>query len=148
MGRGEERRTQEDAHEEIGLVDWLGVAAFLCVPPSFAAGDADEAGDGPGEAVVLGEEDFAERLEILRNQFRRMTPGDGELVQDAGTWPAAWEEFSPRWDTAPATRDLATWVVPVSSEREGGATVLRDGSGAELWRGTTDFAKAEPNEMD
>ena len=142
MGGVEKSGAQGKMHmKRLGWLIWLGVAAFLCVPPSFAAGDADEAGDGPGEAVVLGEEDFAERLEILRNQFRRMTPGDGELVQDAGAWPAAWEEFSPRWDTAPATRDLATWVVPIVAERESGATVLRDGNGAELWRGTTDFAK-------
>ena len=142
MGGVEKSGAQGKMHmKRLGWLIWLGVAAFLCVPPSFAAGDADEAGDGPGEAVVLGEEDFAERLEILRNQFRRMTPGDGELVQDAGAWPAAWEEFSPRWDTAPATRDMATWVVPIVAERESGATVLRDGNGAELWRGTTDFAK-------
>ncbi|MBR6021463.1 MAG: lamin tail domain-containing protein [Kiritimatiellae bacterium] len=123
---------------------WLvlfGIAAFSSVPLAFAAGDADEAGDGTDEAVVLGEEDFAEQLEILRNQYRRMTPGNGGFVQDAGPWPAAWEEFSPRWNTAPATRDLATWVVPVVAEREGRETVLRNGHGAELWRGTTEFAK-------
>ena len=125
---------------------------LLGVAGSLADGWADEGFDGTadtgaegvagfGETAILGELDLAERFEILRNQYRRMTPGDAPLVQDVGTWPAAWEEFSPRWDTAPATRDLATWVVPVSSEREGGATVLRDGSGAELWRGTTDFAK-------
>lgn len=121
----------------------LWIAEISVIPLAFAVGDADETGDGIGGAVVLGEEDFAERLEILRNQYRRMTPGNGELVQDARAWPAAWEEFSPRWDTAPATRDLATWVVPIVAEREGWATVLRDGNGAELWRGTTDFAKEE-----
>lgn len=119
------------------------LVAFSSAPLTFAAGNTDEAGDGIGGAVVLGEEDFAERLEILRNQYRRMTPGDGELVQEVGAWPAAWEEFSPRWDTALATRDLATWVVPIVADREGGATVLRDGNGAELWRGTTDFTKEE-----
>lgn len=123
------------------------VVALSSVPLAFATGDTDEAGNGLGEAVVLGEEDFAERLEMLRNQYRRMTPGNGELVQDAGTWPVAWEEFSPRWDTAPATRDLATWVVPIVAEREGGATVLRDGNGAELWRGTTDFAKEKSSDV-
>ncbi|MBP5787760.1 MAG: hypothetical protein J6Y19_08105, partial [Kiritimatiellae bacterium] len=109
---------------------------------SFATGDADnaEAKDSDG-AVVLGEEDLAERAEILRNQYRRMTPGDLQLVQHVGTWPAAWEEFGTNWDAAVANRELGTWVVPVEVAREGADTVVLDGNGADLWRGTTDFAK-------
>ena len=93
------------------------------------------------DPVVLGEEDLADRAEILRNQYRRMTPGDAPLAQDVGTWPAAWEEFSPVWDGAAAERDLGTWTVPVEVERDGSDTVLRDGNGVELWRGRTDFSK-------
>ncbi|MBQ6911748.1 MAG: hypothetical protein IJQ35_06240 [Bacteroidales bacterium] len=119
------------------LAFWIGLVAVVGVAAAFASGTAGEADD----AVVLGEEDLAERAEILRNQFRRMTPGDAPLVQDIGTWPAAWEEFSPAWDSAPSTRDLATWLVPVEVARDGVATVLLDGDGAELWRGETDFAK-------
>ena len=109
------------------------------VVAAFAIGTADEVDN----AVVLGEEDLAERAEILRNQFRRMTPGNASLVQDIGTWPAAWEEFSPAWDSALATRDLATWLVPVEVARDGADTVLLDGNGVELWRGETDFSKEE-----
>lgn len=116
------------------------VGAVLASGVAAVSQEADNADDG---MAVLGEEDLAERAEIWRNRYRRMTPGAEPLVQDVGVWPAAWEEFSPRWDSAPAERDLATWLVPVAAEREGGATVLRDGHGAELWRGTTDFAKEE-----
>jgi len=118
-------------------------AALCCVAVAFAADDAGEAGDGTGTAAFLGETDLAEWMEICRNRFRRMTPGDAPLVQDAGTWPAAWEEFSPRWDSAPAERDLATWLVPFVSDREGARTVLRGADGTVLWSGATDFAKEE-----
>ena len=93
------------------------------------------------DQVVLGEEDLADRAEILRNQYRRMTPGNRPLVQDVGAWPAAWEEFSSVWDGAAAERDLGMWTVPVEAERDGADTVLRDGNGVELWRGQTDFSK-------
>lgn len=121
----------------------LGLAGMAGVVAAFATGTSDEADD----AVVLGEEDLAERAEILRNQFRRMTPGDVPLVQDIGTWPAAWEEFSQAWDSAPATRDLATWLVPVEVALDGADTVLLDGNGAELWRGETDFSKEESSSV-
>lgn len=109
---------------------------------AFATGDADNGeSDDADFAVVLGEEDLAERAEILRNKYRRMTPGDLPLVQDVGTWPAAWEEFGTNWDAAAADRELGTWVVPVEVAREDADTVVLDGNGAELWRGTMDFAK-------
>jgi len=117
----------------------LGLAGVVGVVCAFATGESDESDD----AVVLGEVDLAERAEILRNRFRRMTPGDFPLVQDVGTWPAAWEEFGPTWDAAPAERDLATWLVPVTAERSGALTVLRDANGTALWSGATDFAKDE-----
>lgn len=117
----------------------IGLVAVASVVAAFASGTAGEA----DAAAVLGEEDLAERAEILRNQFRRMTPGDAPLVQDIGTWPAAWEEFGRAWDIAPATRDLATWLVPFSAERTGAATVIRDADGTVLWYGQTDFAKEE-----
>lgn len=120
------------------------VGAVLASGVAAVAQEADNADDG---MAVLGEEDLAERAEIWRNRYRRMTPGAEPLVQDVGVWPAAWEEFSPRWDSAPAERDLATWLVPVVAERDGGATVLRDGHGAELWRETTDFAKEESSNV-
>ena len=110
---------------------------------AFAAGDADETADETAANVFLGELDLAERMEIWRNQFRRMTPGDAPLVQDVGTWPAAWEEFSHAWAVAPAERDLATWLVPVTAERSGALTVLRDADGNALWSGQTDFSKDE-----
>lgn len=99
--------------------------------------------EGVDAGVVLGEVDLADRAEIARNLFRRITPGDGVLVQDAGTWPAAWEEFGAAWDGAAAEREFGAWAVPVAVSQEDGATVVRDASGRELWRGTTDFAKPE-----
>ena len=119
----------------------LGMAVAFGAVLAFAMGDADEARDSSDDVVILGEEDLAERAEILRNQYRRMTPGDVPLVQDVGTWPAAWEEFGANWDGTAANRELGTWVVPVEMIREGADTVVLDGNSAELWRGTTDFAK-------
>ena len=75
------------------LLGMGGVCAQDVVPPM-----ADD--------VVLGEEDLAERGEVLRNMYRRITPPDMEtLVQDVGTVPAAWEEFGPQWNDAAATRE-------------------------------------------
>ncbi len=111
------------------------LAIIVGVVAAFGTGGADE----PTEPVVLGEEDLMEQVEIWRNQYRRMTPGDGPLVQDVGELPAAWEEFGNRWSSAPAERDLATWLVPFSAERQGDTTVIRDADGAVLWSGTTDF---------
>ena len=119
----------------------LALPTAVGVVAAFAAGEADEAEDETAGVVVLGEEDLAERAEILRNRYRRMTPGDAPLVQDVGTWPAAWEELSPVWDGAAAERNLGTWTVPVEAERDGTDTVLRDGDGVELWRGQTYFSK-------
>ena len=116
------------------------VAAMACVV-SFGTGTGD--GGTADDDVFLGEVDLAERAEIWRNQYRRMTPGDEPLVQDVGAWPAAWEEFGSHWGAAPATRDLATWLVPFSAERTNNATVIRDANGTVLWSGTTDFAKDE-----
>ncbi len=119
-----------------------GLAVLVVVVGAFAAGEADHVeADAVADAVVLGEVDLADRAEILRNQYRRMTPGDVPLVQDVGTWPAAWEEFGTNWDAVAADRELGTWVVPVEVAREDADTVVLDGNGAELWRGTTDFAK-------
>ena len=122
----------------------LGLAAIAGVVGAFATGGDDEPlADDPGPMVVLGEEDLVEQAEIWRNQYRRMTPGEGPLVQDVGEIPAAWEEFSSAWDAAPAVRDLATWLVPFSAERDGADTVIRGADGTVLWRGTTDFAKPD-----
>ena len=122
-----------------------GLRAFLAAAV-LSAGTlcvcAQEA-EGVDTGVVLGDADLAERAEIARNLFRRITPGDGELVQDAGTWPAAWEEFWAAWDGAAAEREFGAWVVPVAVSQEDGATVVRDADGEVLWRGTTDFAKPE-----
>ena len=117
----------------------LAVATFVFAVSAFGADTEDNS--GADDAVFLGEVDLAERAEIWRNQYRRMTPGDEPLIQDVGAWPAAWEEFGSRWGAAPATRDLATWLVPFSAERTGNATVIRDANGTVLWSGTTDFAK-------
>ena len=117
------------------------VVALVCVVAAFGTGTGD--GGTTDDDVFLGEVDLAERAEIWRNQYRRMTPGGEPLVQDVGAWPAAWEEFGRAWDAAPARRDLATWLVPFSAERTGNATVLRDANGTVLWSGTTDFAKDE-----
>ena len=121
----------------------IGLVAVAGVGTAFATVEADEAADETADNVFLGELDLAERLEIWRNQYRRMTPGDDPFSQNVGTWPAAWEEFSPAWDAAPAERDLATWLVPFSVERIGLATIIRDANGTVLWNGTTDFAKDE-----
>ncbi len=138
------------------LVGWLqmaGVVLGICAAGAWGA-EAGEGGGGAvaevsGEAVeddgaVLGEVDLAERAEILRNLYRRMTPPEvGTLEQDVGTWPAAWEEFGAGWEGAGAVREYGAWVVPFTVEQEGGATVVRDGSGGEMWRGVTDFAREE-----
>ena len=122
----------------------LGLAGIVSVVCAFATGENEDAEPNDvDDLVILGEIDLAERAEILRNQFRRMTPGNGPLVQDVGIWPVAWEEFGPAWDIAPATRDLATWLVPVTAERSGALTILRDGDGNALWSGMTDFAREE-----
>lgn len=121
----------------IGCVTIVGMAA------AFATGSSDEAADETAANVFLGELDLAERMEIWRNQYRRMTPGDEPFVQDVGTWPAAWEEFGNTWDSAPAERNLATWLVPFFVERIGLASIIRDANGTILWNGTTDFAKDE-----
>ena len=118
------------------------IATIGGVVAALAAGNHPPA-SAPDDIVVLGEVDLAERAEIWRNQYRRMTPGDGTFVQDVGAWPAAGEEFGSHWDAAPATRDLATWLVPVSVSQENGLTVIRDDDGMVLWSGATDFAKPE-----
>ena len=124
----------------------LGLAGVFAIATAFGTGDEPQ--DEPeDDGVVLGEEDLAERGEILRNQFRRMTPGDEPLVQDIGTWPAAWEEFGTNWDSAAADREYGAWVVPVELTQENGATVMKDGEGNELWRGTTDFARPESSDV-
>ncbi len=93
--------------------------------------------------VVLGEEDLAERGEILRNMYRRITPGNGELIQDIGSLPAAWEEFGCQWNGAQTQREYGAWVVPVGLSQLDGTTVVFDGDGDVLWRGQTDFSCKE-----
>lgn len=117
--------------------------ALCCFVDAFATSDGNDASRETADNVFLGEQDLAEQMEIWRNQYRRMTPGDAPLVQDIGTWPAAWEEFSHAWNVAPANRDLATWLIPVTAERSGVMTILRDANGTTLWSGITDFAKEE-----
>ena len=117
----------------------LGCAGLFCALDTIATEMSDHA--DVADAVVLGEEDLADRAEILRNRYRRMTPGNIPLVQNVGVWPAAWEEFLPVWNDAAAERELGTWMVPVAAEKDGPDTVLRDGYGVELWRGQTDFSK-------
>lgn len=123
----------------------LGGAAVLAgaVAPATGTGEADNPADEPDDAVVLGEEDLADRAEILRNMYRRITPPDIALVQDVGTWPAAWEEFGANWDSAAADREYGAWVVPVEVTQDAGATVVKDGNGEVLWRGWTDFVRPE-----
>ncbi len=124
----------------------LGLAGVFAIATAFGTGD-EPLEEPEDDGVVLGEEDLAERGEILRNQFRRMTPGDEPLVQDIGTWPAAWEEFGTNWDSATADREYGAWVVPVELTQENGTTVMKDGEGNELWRGTTDFARLESSDV-
>jgi hypothetical protein len=71
------------------LVFAVALAAVQGVVAAFAMSGADEAADDTADSVFLGEQDLAERMEIWRNQYRRMTPGDATLVQDVGTWPTA-----------------------------------------------------------
>ena len=122
----------------------VGMAALVGVAVALATGESGEPPDEPeDDGVVLGEEDLAERAEIRRNMYRRMTPPDLPLVQDVGTWPVAWEEFGTNWYGAALEREYGAWVVPVEVEQANGATVIRDGTGLELWRGTTDFTRPE-----
>lgn len=121
-----------------------GLAAMAGVAVALASGEIGNPPDEPADdGVVLGEEDLTERAEIRRNMYRRITPSDLPLVQDVGTWPAAWEEFGPNWNGAAVERKYGAWVVPVEVEQTNGATVIRDGTGLELWRSTTDFTRPE-----
>ena len=96
------------------------------------------------DAVVLGEEDLAERGEILRNLYRRITPPCLEmLVQNIGAMPAAWEEFTGPWDNATAVRELGAWVVPVMLSQAEGTTVVSGANGRVLCRETNDFARLD-----
>lgn len=123
----------------------LGVAAVLAGAAALAtgSGETESAAEEPEDAVLLGEEDLADRAEILRNMYRRITPPDSPLVQDVGTWPAAWEEFGANWDAAAADREYGAWVVPVEMSQDAGLTVVKDGDGTVLWHGWTDFARPE-----
>lgn len=123
----------------------FGVAAVLAGAVALATGtgEAEPPAEEPDYAVVLGEEDLADRAEILRNMYRRITPPDMALRQDVGTWPAAWEEFGANWDSAAADREYGAWVVPVEVAQDAGATVVKDGNGEVLWRGWTDFVRPE-----
>ena len=129
---------------------WIPLVSLLLGGMSVGAWGAEGAETDtatPSDAVVLGEEDLADRAEILRNMYRRITPPDIPLVQDAGTWPAAWEEFGAEWESAAAEREYGAWVVPVEVSQEAGETVVRDGNGAILWRGRTDFARPESSDV-
>ena len=97
--------------------------------------------------VLLGDSDLAEYGEILRNQFRRITPDDIPLVQDIGTLPAAFDLFSPVWADAPAIRSVTTWLVPFSFALENGFSVLRDANGSILWSGSVDFSRPESSNV-
>jgi hypothetical protein len=119
---------------------WTALAIALLAGTGFCE---DAGRGGEDERLVLGEEDLAERGEMARNMFRRITPGNKPLVQDVGTWPVAWGEFAPNWDFAAAEREYGAWVVPFSLVQESGATVIRDANNTVLWRGETDFAKPE-----
>jgi hypothetical protein len=123
----------------------LGVAAVLAGAVALATGtgDSEDPAEEPDDAVVLGEEDLADRAEILRNMYRRITPPGVALRQDVGTWPAAWEEFGANWASAAADREYGAWVVPVEVTQDAGKTVVKNGNGAVLWRGWTDFARPE-----
>ena len=124
----------------------LVLAAILGGAVALATGDAGTQADESDETTsveVLGEGDLADRAEILRNMYRRITPQDMPLVQDVGTWPAAWEEFGANWDAAAVNREYGTWVVPVEVSQDAGVTVVKDGAGALLWRGWTDFARPD-----
>jgi hypothetical protein len=102
-----------------------GFAAAFAVATAFGTGD--EAPVGPEDnGVVLGEEDLAERAEILRNLYRRITPPEISLVQEIGTWPAAWEEFGTNWDSAAEDREYGAWVVPIEVTQDAGATVVKE----------------------
>jgi hypothetical protein len=128
-------------HTPTGKI-WIALALALLAGTGFC-GEADRQDEELDAGVLLGEEDLAERAEIARNMFRRITPGDEPFVQDVGTWPVAWEAFPSKWGGAATGREYGAWAVPVSVEQGNGATVIRDADDMELWRGTTDFAKEE-----
>ena len=142
MGKRLQRKHGSSAAFDKGLRRVLSAVWMVALPfggPSVRAQETE----GFDTGVVLGEEDLAERAEIARNTFRRITPGNEPLVQDVGTWPALWEAFGANWATAAVGREYGAWVVPIQVAQENGATVIRDADGRELWRGATDFAKEE-----
>lgn len=120
----------------------------LAVAAALAAGLAH--GQGLAERQALSLEDLAEGVEIQRNQFARMTPGEDAALQEVG-----WQWFDDA-DFAPAflerlvgVRELGLWTWPLRAELEPISleTVFRNAAGEEVGRVGTDFAKAESARM-
>lgn len=120
----------------------------LAAATVLAAGLA--CGQDLGDRQAFSLEDLAERTEILRNQFARMTPGEDAVVQEAD-----WQWFEDA-DFAPAflerlvgVRELGLWTWPLRAELEPGSleTVFLNADGDEAGRVWTDFAKAESARM-
>lgn len=114
----------------------------------FAAGMA--CGQDFGGRQVYSLEDLAERTEIRRNQFARMTPGEDESFQEAGWQWFEDADFPPTFlEKLVGVREVGvlTWPLlaeldPVSLE-----TVFLNAAGEEAGRIWTDFAKAESARM-
>ena len=103
-----------------------------------------------GERQAYSLEDLAERTEIRRNRFARMTPGGEPALQEAG-WQWFEEADFPEdfLGRLAGVRELGVWTWPLRAELDPVSleTVFRNAAGEEAGRVRTDFAKAESARM-
>ena len=121
----------------------------LAIVAWFAAGMMAR-GQDFGERQALSLADLAERVEIQRNQFARMTPGEDEAFQEAGWQWFEDADFPPTFlERLVGVRELGVLTWPVTAELDPVSleTVFRNAEGEEAGRIWTDFAKAESARM-
>lgn len=119
---------------------WAVVAAVVLFAGEMAFGQA------LGNRQAFSLEDLAERTEISRNQYARMTPGEGPALQEAG-----WQWFEDAdfptgfLGRLAGVRELGVWTWPLLAELDPVSmeTVFLNAEGEEAGRILTDFAKAE-----
>lgn len=107
-------------------------------------------GQDLGERQAFSLEDLAERTEIRRNQFARMTPGEEPCLQEVGWQWFEDADFEPAFlERLVGVRELGLWTWPLRAELDPVSleTVFLNADGAEAGRERTDFAKAESARM-
>lgn len=120
----------------------------LAVAAALAAGLA--CGQELEERQAYSPEDLAERVEIQRNQFARMTPGEEPALQELGWQWFEDADFEPAFlERLAGVRELGLWTWPLRAELDPVSleTVFLNAAGDEAGRVRTDFAKAESARM-